>query len=122
MTTTYKLTHRIFIQTSADTTDTNGNTVQVWTSTPINPIWAEKRGLSGRTFFAAAAVNAEDNILFTAHYTDDTKAITKDMRIVEGVTVSEGITTYAHIYEITAPPVDVEDAHRWIEIRVRELV
>ena len=122
MTTAYQLTHRIFIQSSTDATDENGNTAQAWASTTSNPIWAEKRGLLGKTFYAAAAVNSEDNILLTMHYTASAKAITKDMRIVEGVHASGGTATYDHIYIITAPPVDVQDAHKWIEVHAKELV
>jgi len=112
MTTTYQLTHRVYVQKRGeDATDENGNPVESWLPITENPIWAAKRGLTGRTFYAAAQVNAENNILFAVRCNAVTKAITADMRIVEGT----------HIYTITAPPVDAADAHQWIEIHAKEV-
>ena len=106
------LRHKIIIQKRGeDATDENGNPVESWLPITEKPIWAAKRGLTGRTFYAAAQVNAEDNILFTVRYNATTKTITADMRIVEGT----------HTYTITAPPVDVGDAHQWIEIHAKEV-
>jgi len=116
------LRHKIIIQKRGeDATDENGNPVESWLPITEKPIWAAKRGLTGRTFYAAAQVNAEDNILFAVRCNAVTKTITANMRIVEGPVTTDGVTTYAHTYTITAPPVDVADAHQWIEIHAKEV-
>lgn len=119
--TAYQMNHRIYVQSSENSIDENGNPVKAWVSLTENHIWASRRGLTGRTFYAAAAVQAEDNILFTVGCNTVTKTITADMRIVEGPHTSNGVTTYDHTYTITAPPTDVADAHRWIEIHAKEV-
>ena len=111
------LKHHVYIQRDAnldlaDQTDDDDNALPPdWTSLTTSALKAGKKGLQGRTFFAAAAAHAEDNLLIVMRYNSVTAAVTTDMRIVEG----------EKAYEITTPPVDVDDAHQWIEIRVREL-
>jgi SPP1 family predicted phage head-tail adaptor len=121
---TSDLKHRIFIQrdSALGTTDSNGNpAAPAWESITEKVIWAGKKGLTGTTFFAAAATHSEDNILFVVRYNAKTKTVTTAMRIVEGITVTDGAEAYDHIYEITAPPVDVGDRHEWLEIHAKEV-
>lgn len=106
--------HTIYIQenTTAGTTDANGNpATPVWVSLTENPLRAAKKGLTGRTFYAAAAAKSEDNILFVVRYNSVTKDITTSMQIVEGV----------EVYAITAPPVDVGDQRQWLEIHAKKV-
>jgi SPP1 family predicted phage head-tail adaptor len=83
-------------------TDDNGAPIENWQ--PVMNPWANKKGLSGRVFYAAEAVNAETDIIFTIRYR---KGITTDMRIVD----DEGNT-----YEIKVPPLDKDGTKRFLTI------
>lgn len=53
------------------TTDEEGFGVDVWKPIHSGKIWAYYRHLSGREFFAAAMVNAEEEVIFTVNYRAD---------------------------------------------------
>lgn len=82
-----KLNRRITIQQKTITRDAEGFPVEQWVdyATP----WAGQKALSGREFFAAAAVNAENTVRYEIRYRTD---IRPDMRIVDK----------GQIYNITA--------------------
>jgi SPP1 family predicted phage head-tail adaptor len=59
-------------------TDENGAPVEDWQ--PYKTIWANKKGLTGRVFYAAQAVNSETDVIFTIRYD---KSIKTYMRITD---------------------------------------
>lgn len=74
-----ELNTKITIQEYQITTDGEGFQTQKWTD--FKKIWAKKTGLSGRIFYAAAAVQSEQDVIFMIRYCKDIK---ENMRIVEG--------------------------------------
>ena len=48
-------------------TNGNGFPVEKWNVIHEGKLWAYYRQLSGKEFFAAATVNAEENVLFTVN-------------------------------------------------------
>ena len=49
----------------------NGFSVEAWKPIHAGKLWAYYRQLSGREFFAAATVNAEESVMFTVNYRTD---------------------------------------------------
>lgn len=49
----------------------NGFSVEEWRPIHNGKLWAYYRQLSGREFFAAATVNATEDVVFTVNYRDD---------------------------------------------------
>lgn len=81
-------------------TDDNGAPIENWNT--WETVWANKKGLSGHVFYAAAAVNAETDVVFTIRYV---KHVRTDMRITD----SEGT------YSIKAI-IDKEGTKRYLTI------
>lgn len=69
-------------------------------------IWAAKKGLVGRAYYAAAAAQSENEIVFTVRYRTGIKP---EMRIE-----LDGDTN--NLYRITSEPVELGDARMWLEI------
>ncbi|MCR3758158.1 phage head closure protein [Clostridium felsineum] len=86
-----ELNTRITIEEYKNVPDDDGFESKEWVE--FKKLWAKKTGLSGRVFYAAAAVQSESDVVFKIRYT---KEITASMRIVEG----------ENIYDIKADPVD----------------
>lgn len=86
-----ELNTRITIQEYKSVSDDDGFESKEWVE--FKKLWSKKTGLSGRVFYAAAAVQSESDVVFKIRYT---KGITSSMRIVEG----------ENTYEIKADPVD----------------
>ncbi|MEG6613762.1 phage head closure protein [Pseudoclostridium thermosuccinogenes] len=103
-----KLKHRITIQHRVTDTDENGYPYTEWQEFTI--AWAAKRGLSGREYYVAAAVQSENDVVFTIRYSNKTSQITPEMRIIEG-------TDTERPYNIKSI-VDRDGNKRWLEIRV----
>ncbi|HAN20423.1 MAG: hypothetical protein A2Y15_08705 [Clostridiales bacterium GWF2_36_10] len=97
------LNTRITIQ--HDTSD--GTTTPSWATFCI--IMANKKGLTGKTFYQAAAVQAESDIIYTIRYRKD---ITAGMQIID---CNSTLT-------IKAPPVDVNNRKQWLEIHAKEVL
>lgn len=101
-----ELNHRItFIEDvnrNSHITDDNGAPVEDWQ--PWRSFWSNKKGLSGRVFYAAEAVNAEADIIFTIRFI---KGIRTDMRIVD----NDGF-----VYKIKVPPLDKDGKRRFLTI------
>lgn len=70
------LNKRIVIQVLTHSTDEEGFPVDKWL--PFKTVWAGVSNLSGREYFAAMAVQAENTLKFLIRYT---KGITTDMQI-----------------------------------------
>lgn len=77
-----ELNHKITIiediNRGQNITDDNGAPIENWQ--PWKSPWSCKKGLSGRVFYAAQAVNAETDVIFKIRYR---KGLRKDMRIVD---------------------------------------
>lgn len=71
------LRHRITIQKKTVTTDDNGIETETWND--LKTVWAAFEPVSGREYYAAAALNSENNVTFRIRYQKD---ITPDMQIV----------------------------------------
>lgn len=71
-----KLNKRIIFQEFTSIINDNGFNEDTWTDK--NTVWASVTNLSGREYFAAAAVQAENTVKFTIRYIED---ISTDMRI-----------------------------------------
>lgn len=103
-----KLRYRLTVQHEVPKTDGNGHPYKEWQD--FVKIWAAKRGLSGREYYAAAAVESETDVVFTVRYSNKTSQITSDMRIIEGSDAERP-------YNIKSDPVDRYGDKRWLEIR-----
>jgi len=68
---------RIYFETYATTENDMGDPVKGWI--PFKPLWASATNLSGREYFVAMQVQAEQTIVFNIRYCKDIK---EDMRIV----------------------------------------
>lgn len=69
-------------------------------------VYANVRNLRGKEFYSAAQVNAEDNKIFYINYFPE-------------LTAKAQIEYKNEIYEIIAPPVNIDEANREYEIRAR---
>lgn len=70
------LKHRITIQRLTSTVGENGFEVEAWENYKV--VWASVSNLSGREYFEAAAIQAENTVKFTIRYTN----IDPSMRIL----------------------------------------
>ena len=76
------LRSKITIQHRVTGTDENGYPYTDWQE--FTSVWAAKRGLSGREYYVAAAVQSENDVVFMIRYNSKTSQITPEMRIIEG--------------------------------------
>jgi SPP1 family predicted phage head-tail adaptor len=106
---TYDLTRRLTVQqnTLAGTMDGNGNPAEDWDT--VCTVYAQKTGLKGRLFYAAAAAQKEDDVMFVTYYRAD---ITAAMRIIDG----------PEIFEIKVPPVDEDGTRMWMQLHCRAVL
>lgn len=81
----------------------------------IVDIWAAKQGLTGRLYYAAAAAQSENDVIFKIHYSSDyASQIRPEMHIVlDGNTAAP--------YRITSEPVNKDDANIWLELHARRV-
>lgn len=86
------------------TTNANGFEVPAWGT--YTTVWANKRGLRGREYYQAAAMQSESEVVFEIRYRTD---ITSDMRIVSDKT-----------YDIKSVS-DTEGRKKWLEIHAKEV-
>lgn len=96
------------------TTDEAGFGIDIWKPIHAGKLWAYYRHLSGREFFAAAMVNAEESVIFTVNYRS---GITTEMMIeyageyfqIERIDDHEGYKADLDIYcsTYTGPEPDI---------------
>lgn len=72
-----ELRHRTTLQKFSTNTNENGFEVENWQD--YKTVWAAVTNLSGKEYYAAAAVQAENTVKFTIRYTDE---IDTTMRIL----------------------------------------
>jgi len=104
-----QLTHKITINYNAqpDRTDTDGNPWPDWQL--LVTAMAKKTALKGFLYFQAAAVQAEDDVLYMIHYRED---ITAGMQIIDRL----------ETLEVKFPAFDVDGSRQWIEIHARAVL
>lgn len=95
------LNKRVTIQKKAVTRAANGEEVITWTT--HLPVWASVQPIRGREFFAAAQMQGAADYRVTVRYNS---TITRDMRVMFGATV----------LDISAEPINVNSAGRWLEL------
>jgi SPP1 family predicted phage head-tail adaptor len=103
------LIHKITIQYNAAEGQTNDNGCPLEDWQPFITLYAKRSGLKGRLFYQAAAVQAENEVIFTIRYCEGIKA---GMRIVEGT----------ETFEVKIPPVDADGRRMWLEIHTRQVL
>ena len=109
--TAYKLTHRITIQ--QDISD--GTDDADWQNLFTN-LWAAKKGNTGSRYYQAATSQNSNESVFTIHWT---KAYAEQIRPTMRI-FADGDTNEDHALEITSLPIDVDDAHQWLEIHAKD--
>lgn len=103
------LRHRIVIKYDANAgkSDDNANPIPDWQT--LCTVWAKRQGLTGRAFYQAAALQAENDQIFIIRYRADIKA---GMQIVEG----------NETFDIYVPTVDKDGCRQWLELHARAVV
>lgn len=103
------LRHKILIQynATADQTDDNGSPIEDWQS--LMSVYAKRSGLKGYLFYQAAAVQAENDAMFTIRYSEGIKA---GMKIIDGT----------ETFEVKMPPIDPDGRRMWLEIHTRQVL
>lgn len=111
--TAYQLTHKIVIQQNSND-GTYDPDPSDWVNLFPPFLWAAKKGLTGRTYYQAAAAQSNNESIFTIHWTKArADQIRPTMRII-----LDGDTD--HPLEITSLPIDLNDAHKWLEIHAKD--
>jgi len=104
------LTHLITIQN-----DMNDGTGDPDYQDLFIDVWAAKQGLTGRLYYAAAAAQSENDVIFRIHYSNEyAKEIRPEMHIVADSDTNSP-------YRITSEPVNVGDANIWLELHARRV-
>lgn len=99
--------HKMTFQYYTETENSMGDVVQTWQD--VKTVWAMIKTVQGREFIQAAAVQGETTTRFVIRYT---KGITSDMRILY-----DGRT-----FEISAPPINDDEANKTLTIMAKEVV
>lgn len=102
-----ELRHKIIIQQRINNKDENGRPITSYTD--FATVWAAKRGLSGREYYAAAAIQSEMDVVYTIRYDSKTSCVTTGMRIIDD-----------EKYDIKSI-VDKDGKRTWLEIRARRI-
>lgn len=75
-------------------------------------VWAQKKGLAGRSFYQAAQSQAEAEITYRIRHRVGMKyAVSAGMSVVEGT----------HTYDIYTPPVDEDGDRQWLTLHCKEV-
>lgn len=101
-----KFDRRIVIEQAVETQDEAGGVVQAWST--YKTVWARFVTQTGREFFAAKQVNTALDQLISIRYVSGLNA---KMRVKYG----------SRIFNIIAPPIDVNEAHEEIKLMCEEL-
>jgi SPP1 family predicted phage head-tail adaptor len=101
-----KLDRRIIIEQVVESTDGIGGTVETWST--FDTVWAEFVSQTGREFFAAKQINTALDQILRIRYRAGLNA---KMRVKYGT----------RIFNIIAPPIDVNEAHVEIKLMCEEL-
>lgn len=100
-----RLDKRVTLQAHGITQDANGTPVEGWSD--VATVWAAVEPLSGREFFAAAQVQAEQMQRITIRYRT-------------GVTTAMRVAWAGRLFDITAV-IDWRERHEALQLMCREL-
>lgn len=100
------LRHRITIQKRQISRDEEGNSIETWVD--LVTIWSAVEPIRGREYWAASAVQAENDIRIRIRHRRD---ITTEMRVIY----------HNRVYNIRSV-IDVNELHKETHLIVRELV
>lgn len=75
-----ELNRKVTIQQVTNTVDAEGIVVETWAD--IATVWAGRKPLNGREFFAAAAINAEKTVKYVVRYR---RGLKPNMRLVDSL-------------------------------------
>ncbi len=100
-----RLDKRVTLQAHGITQDANGTPVEGWSD--VATVWAAVEPLSGREFFAAAQVQAEQMQRITIRYRT-------------GVTAAMRVAWAGRLFDITAV-IDWRERHEALQLMCREL-
>lgn len=101
-----KLNRRIIIEQVTETRDEMGGVIQTWAT--FATVWAEFVSQTGREFFAAKQVNAALEAIIRIRY-------------IAGVTAKMRVKYGTRVFNLVAPPVDVNEAHVELKLLCEEL-
>ena len=101
-----QLRRKIIIQNVTETRDTMGGIIEAWAT--YKTAHAAIEPLSGREYFAAAQVNAEETTRIRLRY-------------IEGVTPKMRVLWGTRIYNINAV-IDVEEKRRELQLMCKEVI
>jgi SPP1 family predicted phage head-tail adaptor len=88
----------------------DGTTAPTWTAL-FTGIRAKREQASGRLFYAAAASQSENQVVYTIRYCTGIKPT---MQLIDSKEPTSP-------YEIIGDPIDVDNAHQWLEIHVKRV-
>lgn len=77
-----RLDRRVTLQLRTLVQDAQGQNVEAWST--LAEVWASKRDVTGREYFAAQATNAEGSAVFQIRYRSDVTVLNR--LVCEGVT------------------------------------
>lgn len=98
---------QITFQSFNETENELGDIIKSWVN--VKTVWSMVKTVQGREFIQAAAVQGENTTRFVIRYTT---GITNDMRI----------NYKGRIFEISAPPINDDEANITLTIITKELV
>ncbi|AUN19048.1 head-tail adaptor protein [Clostridium botulinum] len=90
--------------TNENATDEDGYPIE--SEKTIKPVYANVKSLRGKEFYQASQVNAQDDKIFYINY-------------FPGLSAKAQIEYKNEIYEIIAPPINIDEANMEYEIRTR---
>jgi SPP1 family predicted phage head-tail adaptor len=100
-----RLNKRVTLQSHGITQDANGTPVEGWSD--VATVWAAVEPLSGREFFAAAQVQAEQMQRITIRYR-------------AGIDTAMRVAWAGRLFDITAV-IDWRERHEFLQLMCREL-
>lgn len=109
MTTAGDLTQRILIEQRVKTDNSRGEVTYSWipfSGTSNGKVYAQVNTLRGREFFAAAQTQSEITTRFRIRYRT-------------GIDETMRITWKGVLYDIKAPPIEVNGGREWIDLMAK---
>jgi SPP1 family predicted phage head-tail adaptor len=102
-----ELRHRVVLERATTSRLPSGGTRDTWS--PYATVWAAVEPIQGREFFAAQQLNAEATHRIRIRY-----------RV--GVSPKDRVTFEGRIFEIKAPPINVDEKSRELHLMCVEVV
>jgi SPP1 family predicted phage head-tail adaptor len=104
-----ELRHRVEFLTPPETQNAYGEVDETGTWSVFKTVWASVEPLKGRELFTAQQINSEITCKVKCWY-------------VPGIKAKMRIKARGQIFEIIGPPVDIDLAHRELELMCKEVI